>query len=265
MQLKQCSPQYAKDNGFFGPVWHGTDQEAHQMIREEGFKIPEESKNGYLPDNYRGFDIPSPLHHLGYGIYFTTVKSIAKMFNGDTIRGLVPFALDVSHLETINFGSEKTMMKWWVSNGYSPELAKIDRIQATKIMTGFIKSKYDAVWFKGKGMTRRLLDGDQVCVYDPELVYMIDEKSATGLDTGAKVIRNSDGMRGVIRERREPSPYALERFWSHKTEKYIFDVKWKTGPVGSFGDKEITPVSERKTRKMVTLPVRKVYLRKRSR
>lgn len=262
MQLKQCSPQYAKDNGFFGPVWHGTDQEAHQMIREEGFKIPEESKNGYLNENYRGFDFPSPLHHLGYGIYFTTVKSIAKMFNGNTTRGLVPFALDVSHLETINFGSEKTMMKWWLANGYSPELAKTDRIQATKIMTGVIKSKYDAVWYKGKGLSR-LLDGDQVCIYDPELIYAIDEKTASGLEIGAKVIRNSDGMRGVIRERRELSPDTVERFWSDRTEKYVFTVKWKTEPMDrNVGDKEISPVSERKTRKMVTLPVRKVNLRR---
>jgi hypothetical protein len=37
-------------------------------------------------------------------------------------------------------------------------------------MTDRLKAKYDAVWFKGKGMFK-LLDGDQICVYNPNLIF----------------------------------------------------------------------------------------------
>ena len=66
------------------------------------------------------------------------------------------------------------MMKWWIDNGSYPELAKRDRIAATRQMTAKLASRYDAVWFKGKGLYT-LLDGDQVCVYNPSNIYEIDK------------------------------------------------------------------------------------------
>jgi hypothetical protein len=48
------------------------------------------------------------------------------------------------------------------------------RVKATIKMTENLKQKYDAVWFKGKGI-RRLLDGDQICVYNPDKIYLFDQ------------------------------------------------------------------------------------------
>jgi hypothetical protein len=97
-------------------------------------------------------------------------------------------------MATINFGSPKNMMKWWLENGYDGEMAKkgeAGRIMATKKMTEFLKSKYDAVWFKGKS-AYRLLDGDQIVVFDPSRIYMIDNKLAQPMEIGSKVIRVAD-------------------------------------------------------------------------
>jgi len=192
------SQQEAIDRGMFGPVYHGTTEERLSSIAEEGFKVfvGEASsgaiQHGYPVSGYHG-SIPAPIHHLGFGVYFTTVKNIAKRFGQSPYM----YYLDVPQLETINFGSTNTMMKWWIKNGYDPELAKIDRVAATQQLTERLSTIYDAVWFKGKGI-RRLLDGDQICVYDPSRIYRIDNTLAKPFDVGSKVRRKSDGMIGTV-------------------------------------------------------------------
>jgi len=228
--VQTISPQGALDRKMFGPVWHGTEQERLQAIGEEGFKVfetgPREGPtlHGYPTQDYHE-GIPAPVHHLGYGIYFTTSKAIAKHFAGGTVKGMRTYYLDVPRLETINFGAPRTMMKWWVENGYDPELAKTDRVEATKRLTQSLKSKWDAVWFKGKGL-HRLLDGDQVVVFDPSRIYEIDPKAVKSGEVGSKVKRKSDGMVGVIKNIRPLE----ERFLKyHGGADRFLEVKWKKG------------------------------------
>jgi GNAT superfamily N-acetyltransferase/8-oxo-dGTP pyrophosphatase MutT (NUDIX family) len=239
--MNTISLQDAQDRKLFGPVYHGTTEERQEQIGNEGFKIPigeaysEGVAHGYLDtgskEGYHG-GIPAPVHHLGFGVYFTTAKAIAKQFAGGTTRGMKTYYLDVPQLETINFGVPKTMMKWWVSQGYDGELAKKDRVAATKKLTEKLKSKWDAVWFKGKGM-HRLLDGDQICVFDPARIYQVDPNLAKAGDVGSKVKRLADGMRGTI-IRRDNIEGILEQYpaaasWVKPGAKWRYTIKWQKG------------------------------------
>lgn len=205
MKVNRISPSEARQKKMFGPVWHGTTEEGKKSITRQGFNIfvggarTGSVQHGYeLRDYYDG--IPAPVHHLGYGVYFTTSKTNAKKFNWGTTKGLIDYYLNVPRLKVINWGSPKTMMKWWIENGYNmkpigwqmgqtgtfhdikvmgsvpkdrPEEIEKRRVQATINMTNVLKSKFDAVWYKGKGFGK-LLDGDQVCVYDLNNIYQLD-------------------------------------------------------------------------------------------
>jgi hypothetical protein len=189
------SPQQARERKLFGPVYHGTQN--IDAIMSQGFSLAraEDGRaNGYPFSPYvPSGSIPAPVHHLGFGVYFTTEKANAKRFNGDSVKGLKEFWLDVPRLETINFGSPNTMMRWWNAHGYHPSNDILRRhdtqewIAQTRALTDNLSSQWDAVWFKGKGM-RRLLDGDQICVYDPDRIYVADPRLAQGLEIGAKVV-----------------------------------------------------------------------------
>jgi hypothetical protein len=105
-------------------------------------------------------------------------------------------------------------------------------VEATKKLTQTLKSKYDAVWFKGKTMYKTL-DGDQLCVYDPNNVYEINASLAQPGEVGAKVRRKVDGMKGVI-VKRENIEGILERYpaaasWIKPGAKYRMHVKWQRG------------------------------------
>lgn len=236
---KKISLQEAKDRKLFGPVYHGTTDDGRQRIREDGFRPggAEDSRHGYPNQPYAPGLPPAPQHHLGYGVYLTTSRTIAKQYNGGTERGLVSYYLDVPRLETINFSAAGTMMKWWQRNGYDGDLARTDRVAATEKLTQSLSSRFDAVWFKGKGLTR-LLDGDQICCYDPSRIYEIDPKLSSGCDAGAKVRRKSDGMRGVVLSA-EPAQKYRDRFASHTPGQphpwvrpetnTVLVVKWQRG------------------------------------
>ena len=230
-QTNKISLQEAKDSGMFGPVYHGTTETNRQSIGEGGFQIfegEERSENishGYEKSNYYN-NIPAPIHHLGFGIYFTTVKNIAKGFNNNSARGLVEYYLNTPNMITINWGAESTMMKWWIEQGYNPEVAKQDRVLATKMMTSNLASNFDAVWYKGKGI-RKLLDGDQICVYDVSKIYEIDKTLTQSGEIGSKVRRLSDGMIGNFIEKRPLNPEQSKLY--HNGEPYFLTVKWRKG------------------------------------
>lgn len=187
-EMRQIGYQQVEAEKLFGPVYHGTTEENFEKILKTGFSIPiggartDAVRHGYQISEYAN-GIAAPVHHLGYGVYLTTIQNIAKNFQG-TGKKLEKFYLDVPRLETINFGSPNRMMKWWQSNGYDmpplkelqdksqDEIEKI-RIQSTIKLTNNLKEKYDAVWFKGKSL-RRLLDGDQICVFDPSRIYLLN-------------------------------------------------------------------------------------------
>lgn len=197
-RLNVISKQEAIDRHMFGPVYHGTDETRRAQIDKEGFKIGDKetgARNGYLSNTQYAAGLPPPIHHLGFGIYFTTVKSIAKMFNNNSTRGLVEYYLDVPRLETINFASTNTMMRWWIKNGYNMTPRNVGKYQAwidaTQNLTDFLSSRYDAVWFKGKTV-RRVLDGDQIAVYDTSRIYRIDPKLSLGWDIGSIVTHNQN-------------------------------------------------------------------------
>lgn len=258
-KLKKISLEDARRAGMFGPLYHGTTPESRERVQQEGFKIPRDvtdSRNGYPNEVYHG-GVPAPIHHLGYGVYFTTNKVIAKKFNGGTVKGLKVYFIQAPRQETINWGAPGTMMKWWLSQGYNyPEILKAHdvkapgpqemtfmREQATENLTKTLSSKYDAVWYKGRGL-RTLLDGDQVCVYDPSIIYEIDPKLARGFDLGAKVKRNSDGMQGTVVQRNDDIPW--EHFPEEKKRGATkrLKVRWKKGGTEhNVWDCDVTPVN----------------------
>jgi len=240
MKVNKISPSEARQKKMFGPVWHGSSKEGREAIAQQGFNIfiggarTGNVTHGYELRDYFG-GIPAPVHHLGYGIYFTTSKTNAKHFNRETTRGLIDYYLDVPRLETINWGSPKTMMKWWKENGYdmkpsgwqmgqtgtwnnmkvmgsvpqdNPEEMEKARIQATINMTNVLKSKYDAVWYKGKGFGK-LLDGDQIVVYDLNNIYQLDwsmeqQKEGGVPPTGSRfVVKGTKKAIGVVSGSRE--------------------------------------------------------------
>lgn len=206
--LKKIATHEALEKGMFGPVYHGSSQDNQERIDRDGFKVivgktgDDGISHGYQQSNYAN-GIPAPIHHLGFGVYFTTVKNIAKNFNHGTTKGLNPFFLDVHNIKIINFGSQSNMMKWWVENGYDPELAKQGdqgRVEATKKLSQQLSSQYDAVWFKGKGLNR-LLDGDQIVVFDPSKIYKVDDSSVKGKVVGAKIIASMDIYKPISSDR----------------------------------------------------------------
>jgi hypothetical protein len=248
---KVISLSEALGRQMFGPLYHGTDEAGRSSIDESGFTIvdPEDPKrkHGYeAAGSYLSrTGTPPPIHHLGIGAYLTTKKPIAKDFAGGTTKGMKTYYVDAPDMVTINFGSENTMMKWWKQNGYDFDRLAASgmdvqkaRIEATRHLTAEL-SKHGAVWYKGKGMYK-LLDGDQVCIYDPSLIYEIDRKASSGkLEPGAKVKRKSDGMTGEILsvnnnvdrirsvlDSREPGKLHP---WLKPDAKSILTVKWKKG------------------------------------
>jgi len=270
-KVQQLSPQEAREKKLFGPVYHGTTEDNRQEIDASGFKVfygNERSGNithGYEVSDYWG-GMPAPIHHLGFGIYFTTVLSIAKQYNYGTARGLKVYFLDVPRLETINFGAPRTMMKWWVENGYDYKVTpgttfggtrtdfggtkntlpaiRDERYRATVHLTEELKKKYDAVWFKGKGMYR-LLDGDQVCVYDVNNIFEMNPKLAKPGEIGSKVVAIQgidpygrgeivvpQGTRGVILHRTNAEQMRQDfplNSMAKVANQYLYDIHWKKG------------------------------------
>lgn len=233
------SPQEAHDtcNMSIGPLYHGAPSDVAPMIIEQGFRWEEgearsgNSPNGYeLKDYYNG--CPAPVHHLGYGIYFTQVKAIAKdQFGHGSARNVVEvYILKGSRLGDINFGAPRTMMKWWNSNGYDCELAKVDRISATRALTESLSSRYDAVLFRGKGL-HRLLDGNQVCVYNPDILRRVDKSLSQTGEIGSRVVRKEDGMKGIFLGRRPIPPDISQKY--HNGEPEFLTIKWNKGGTNS--------------------------------
>jgi 8-oxo-dGTP pyrophosphatase MutT (NUDIX family) len=253
--LQPISPQEAKDKGLFGPVYHGSTSDKLEKISIQGFKVSVgderfgDVSHGYQISNYFG-SIPAPIHHLGFGVYFTTVKAIAKKFSyGNPQIG--PYFLDIPRLKTINFGSPRTMMKWWIENGYDYQktpkttfgsgqtdllLIRQERMRATIHLTDNLKSMYDAVWFKGSAMYRPL-DGDQVCIFDSSRVYKVDKTLVKSGEIGSKIVAKVGidpynrgviipiGAKGIIVDKKKPD----ERQEWAKNSEWIYSIKWEKG------------------------------------
>ena len=274
--VKSISKQQALDRGYFGPVYHGTSAENRERIAAQGFKITRGAtgsdgvSNGYQMGIYVGGQTgyPPPIHHLGYGVYFTTAKSIAKQFNNDSVSGLVEYYLNVPNLEEINFGSPNTMMQWWVANGYTmpDNWAQMPAMQAQKAweqgtakLTRTLKSQFDAVWYKGKGLYK-LLDGDQVCIYRTSGIFVIDPKKSKPMDVGSKVtyvpgkeVLNTHGdpmfptpdpkVKGVIIDKRPIPERSREHFTFGPKAKNWITVKWTKGGTGhNYTEENLAPV-----------------------
>lgn len=276
-QTKKISLQQAMDNKLFGPVFHGTTSDKREKIGQEGFKVfygTERSgdvSHGYEVGDYYG-GIPAPVHHLGFGIYFTTSLTIAKQYSYGTTKGMRTYFLDAPSMEIINFGAPRTMMKWWRENGYdfkpfydpndkntmfSRENLKelnAERYRATVHMTEELKSKYDAVWFKGKGL-RRLLDGDQVCIFDPSNIYEMDKSLIKPGEIGSRVVAKVGidpygrgeivipiGTKGIIIGRQKPNEFQK---WAEGSD-WIYQVKFdKGGRQHNILDKWIEPYQKK--------------------
>ena len=248
-KVRKISLQNAIDNKYFGPIYHGTSVENQKLINQDGFKIfygdsrTGSTSHGYGLSNYYA-GVPAPVHHLGYGVYFTTVKNIAKRFNYGTLRGLKIYYANIPRLETINFAVPNTMMQWWFKNGYdydtkSPEkifgsvntnfaAIRAERYRATIAMTNYLKSKYDAVWFKGKARGK-LLDGDQVCIFNPDNIFEIDISLSKEMDIGSRVISTvvikniPIGTTGIILKKQP-----VDEKWAAGSD-FIYTVRFDKG------------------------------------
>lgn len=235
-QVRPVSWQEKEERKLFGPVYHGTAEENRKKIGEEGFKVfigssgTGDVRNGYNLKDY--FDnIPPPVHHLGYGIYFTTSKSIAKRFNLGSGKDLQPYYIDAPRMEVINFGAARTMMRWWQANGYdmqpitsNSQDRTAEWIQSTINLTNTLKSKYDAVWFKGKGMGT-LLDGDQVVVFDPDRIHTLDaslDRQENQLIPGDRILVKGTTKATKIRSIRPTNPLTEDYISSILGEKSEF-------------------------------------------
>lgn len=276
----------------FGPVYHGTNEQGREAISDVGFKfsvgLPRQGEiaNGYELSDYHG-GVPAPIHHLGFGVYFTASKTSAKMYNQGTTKGLTEYYIDVPRLETINFGSANTMMKWWRANGYDmppvkwgigsigaykgiPAMGKMldanqDRnaveqqwLKATINLTNTLKSKYDAVYFKGRGIGK-LLDGDQICVFDPNNIYELDMNLEQGKDMGNGVLAKI-GDRFVIKgtsataviKNMRPMPQGIRNdIWDSligKSNYYLELGQWKD--IGNQFDKVYRPFLKKRMQEL---------------
>jgi hypothetical protein len=236
--LKTISKQKAINNGFFGPVYHGTTQYNWDNIFKEGFKIEYDYPRNTYNDVEYALGYNPPLHHLGFGVYFTKIKAIAKNFNCGSEKNLNEFYLDINNVCEIKYRSKKNMMKWWLENHFDPSL---NRVAATKKMTNYLKSKYDAVWFKDKIFYGPSLDGDQIVVFDPKKIYMVDKNLAGKKEIGSKVTAIDDiiymynkkiiapkGMTGIVTNKTKNIRNDDENNWSYGSE-YFYTVKWKKG------------------------------------
>lgn len=274
-KVPAISLQQALDEKLFGPVYHGTNEENRSKIDAEGFKVivglygTNGMSQGYGNDPYGFTGAPPPIHHLGFGVYFTTSRAIAKKFAGGTSKGMRTYFLGIPNYEEINWGSARTMMKWWIQNGFDPELAKKSeggRYMATAKMTENLKSKWDGVWYKGKGVYR-LLDGDQVCVYEPEgKVFEIDLSLSKGFDVGSKVRAAKDiqftdwegnaygsivpmGTLGIIKSKQAVDPEMIAKWKANpkaamqSINKYAIIVKWKKGGEKQVADGDVMPLN----------------------
>lgn len=227
----EISPQQASEIAI-GPFYHGTAPEFVDKILEEGFRWEEEesrgggTSHGYETGDYYG-GCPPPVHHLGYGIYLTESRSIAKDFGYGSMRNVLEYWIKRdANIEQINFGAPRTMMKWWNENGYDCALAKVDRIEATKQLTSSLSSRFDAVLYKGKGL-HRLLDGNQICIYNPAILLRVNKKLTQPGEIGSKVVRKEDGMRGSLVNRRPIAPGVSEQY--HGGEPEFLSIKWQRG------------------------------------
>lgn len=292
--LITITTQQAVDRKLFGPLYHGTGPENMNSILQHGFQIGGDdikSVNGYQQGAYVGTAFPPPMHHLGYGVYLTTAKAVAKKFAGARAK-MVEFYVDAPRLETINFGANNTMMRWWLSQGYDFDWKRVTKTgetdyraprfgaewaRATRHLTDTLKGQFDAVWFKGKGL-RRLLDGDQVCVYDPARLYRIDDAGATAMslnslvthnqellrydnhhvaktDSGATLIQTEigttihyippPGMKGMIVGKREITDRVRSFLPArlHNSADFFYEVKWaKGGTQMNYLGAELEPV-----------------------
>lgn len=230
--VPEISLQDAHDtcNMLIGPLYHGTTEESAKSILETGFRWDDETdirhrRNGYLDSEYIGTGCIPPIHHLGFGIYLTQVKNIGKQFSsGKLLENF--YVLKEAKIEVINFGSNNTMMKWWKSQGYNCELAKTNRVKATQLLTDNLKSKFDAVLFKGQGI-RRLLDGNQICIYNPAILRQVNKKLAKPGEIGSKVQRKSDGMKGILVKKYQLPQDKATQF--HNGERELLTIKWNRG------------------------------------
>ncbi len=194
-QVKRVSPEDVEQLKLFGPVYHGSTQDNLKAISQDGFKLfkgaPRSGNisNGYQLKHYAN-SLPPPIHHLGYGIYFTTNKSVAKRYSYGTVKGLVPYYIHAPNMGTINFGAPNTMMKWWLQNGYTahPNMTQDEWVQATENLTNTLSSKYDAIWFKGKGLTT-LLDGDQIVVFNINNIFQLDNDLSVGYEDHGNILK----------------------------------------------------------------------------
>ena len=192
----------AVDRGYFGPVYHGTTIDRKTKIDDEGFFVfVGDSGSGMIRNGYSDNLNSYPVHTLGYGIYFTQSKSIASKFALGS-KKLDTYYLDVPRIQTINFASPNTIAKWWAKNGFDYKLAQTDRVAATVAMTKVLSSQYDAVLQKAKMVGKSGFDGNQIVVFDTSRIFKIDPALNIGYSLGAKVRRNSDGMLGIIKNKR---------------------------------------------------------------
>lgn len=267
MKVDKVSPQQARE--MFGPVYHGSTEEGRESIADHGFKTfigdaqKGDVKNGYKLQNFAK-GRPAPIHHIGYGVYFSPSKGAAKIFNNDSVRGLTPYYIDKSRMMTFNFQSTDKMMDWWINHGYdmpvvypstyTPEEIVQMRIKATVNMTNQLKSEYSAIHFTSKGYGKRM-DVAQVCVYDQNAIFQLDKSLAKPWETGSQVefIKNTNrsdrdppiGTIGEIGGIRQIPQDIADEYWNGETT--VCDVNFGYG-TRTFPKSSLKPIRKKRAK-----------------
>jgi hypothetical protein len=111
-----------------------------------------------------------------------------------------------------------------------------------------------------------LLDGDQIIVFDPSKIYLVDDSVTEPLSIKSKVQRKSDGMIGVIvaKDLIPPGQYERQKqFWDTvpmddprrqkysvmtPDTKYRLHVKWQKGGTDfNVYDTDVVPYEGKKS------------------
>jgi hypothetical protein len=108
----------------------------------------------------------------------------------------------------------------------------------------------------------RLLDGDQVVVFNPDNIYEVDFSLSKGFDIGSKVKAKHDiqwsdregnmygsivpaGTIGIIAKRTDVEEMKKQHpsFWAKDSQKYVLMVKFKKGGEKQVKDIDVIPLN----------------------
>jgi hypothetical protein len=171
----------AKEANMIGPFWYGTTADIADKIRVNGFKIMVNKPTAERSANPMGEDEgdegwEGPIHPFGFGVYLC-LKEADAMEYADSPEWVLTCYLDVdrSDISLQKLVIEDEWMDFWIDNGYNTDATSInERFQETKELTENLKKNFPVYAWRRTEEETYLKDVSQVCVFDPDLIKIID-------------------------------------------------------------------------------------------